>query len=163
VLTPGVGEDYEWLSAPDSAFSALERKIEKYEQDSRKLWTMMVLGQTNGVESAQSKRLNQNQGNASLLKTVISLDSLLERCIQAHCDLMDVTAVGSETPISLNVNRDLASEEMTVEMLREYSDLEIKGQISKRGLLDAMLRGQVLPEDFDVEAELIELADDAAS
>jgi hypothetical protein len=157
VLTPGVGEDYEWLSAPDSAFSALERKIEKYEEDSKKMFTMMILGQTNGVESAQSKRLNQNQGNSSLLKIVIELDSLLENCIQAHCDLMDVTTIGSESAICLNVNRDLAAEEMSVELLREYSELEIKGQISKRSLLEAMMRGQLWWEDFDVERELIQV------
>jgi hypothetical protein len=162
VLTPGIGEDYEWLSAPDSAFSALERKVEKYEEDSRKMFTMMILGQTNGVESAQSKRLNQNQGNSSLLKIVIELDSLLENCIQAHCDLMDVTAIGAEPAICLNVNRDLAAEEMSVELLQEYSELEIKGQISKRTLLEAIMRGQLLWEDFDIEAELIQVDRDTA-
>jgi hypothetical protein len=46
---------------------------------------------------------------------------------------------------------------MSVEMLKEFSDLEIKGQLSKSSLLNAMLRGQVLPEDFDIEDELIKL------
>jgi hypothetical protein len=157
VLTPGVGEDYEWLSAPDSAFVALERRIAKYEADAQRLWTMMVLSQNTYAESAESKSINQNQGDSILLKTVIALDSLLERCIQAHCDLMDTTQIGAETPIDLNANREIDLQRMSVEMLREFSDLEIKGQLSKSSLLNAMLRGQILPEDFDIEDELIKL------
>lgn len=157
VLTPGVGEDYEWLSAPDSAFVALERRIEKYENDSQRLWTMMVLSQNTYAQSSTSKSMDSNQGDSILLKTVIALDSLLERCLQAHCDLMDTTQIGAEPPIDLNANRELDLQRMSVEMLREFSDLQIKGQLSKKCLLDAMLRGQILPEDFDVDAELIEL------
>ncbi|MFA9202115.1 MAG: hypothetical protein ACEQSC_01020, partial [Candidatus Nanopelagicaceae bacterium] len=67
------------------------------------------------------------------------------------------TKIGEEPPINLNANRELDLQRMTVEMMREFSDLEIKGQLSKRCVLEALLRGQVLPEDFDVEAELIEL------
>lgn len=157
VLTPGVGEDYEWLAAPDSAFVALERRIEKYENDSQRLWTMMVLSQNSYAQSATSKSMDSNQGDSILLKTVIALDSVLERCIQAHCDLMDITQIGVEPPINLNANRELDLQRMSVEMMREFSDLEIKGQLSKRCVLEALLRGQILPEDFDVEAELIEL------
>jgi Domain of unknown function (DUF4055) len=159
VLTPGVGEDYDWLSAPDTAFSALERKIEKYENDSQRLWTMMVLCQNTYAQSAQSKSIDSNQGDSILLKTVIALDSVLECCIQAHCDLMDVTKIGEDAPICLNANRELDLQRITVEMLREFSDMQIKGQISKRTVLDAAVRGQVLWEDFDVDAELKELED----
>jgi hypothetical protein len=157
VLTPGVGEDYEWLSAPDSAFVALERRIEKYENDSQRLWTMMVLSQNTYAQSATSKSMDSNQGDSILLKTVIALDSVLERCMQAHVDLMDVTKIGEKCSISLNCNRDLDQQKMSTEMLREFSDLQIKGQLSKRCLLEQLKRGQVLPEDFDVDGELMEL------
>jgi len=160
VLTPGVGEDYEWLSAPDTAFAALERRIEKYEQDAEKLWTMAIMPHKNVAESAQSKKMSQNQSSSVLLKTVIALDSLLSECVQAHFDLMDRSMIGECPPVSINVNRDLDTTGMGFDMLNVLSNLVLTHQLSTKCLLELMVRGQILPEDFDVEAELEELVED---
>lgn len=160
VLTPGIGEDYEWLSAPDTAFSALERRIEKYEHDAEKLWTMAIMPHKNVAESEGSKKMSQNQSSSVLLKTVIALDSLLAQCVQAHFDLMDKSKIGECPPVSINVNRDLDTTGMGFDMLKTLSDLVLTHQLSTKCLLELMVRGQVLPEDFDVQAELEELTED---
>jgi hypothetical protein len=160
LLTPGVGEDYEWLSAPDTAFSALERRIEKYEQDAEKLWTMAIMPHKNVAESEASKKMSQNQSSSVLLKTVIALDSLLAQCVQAYFDLMDRSQIGECPPVSINVNRDLDTTGMGFDLLNVLREMVLSHQLSVKCLLELMVRGQILPEDFDVESELEELMKD---
>ena len=121
---------------------------------------MAIMPHKNVAESAGSKKMSQNQSSSVLLKTVIALDSILAQCVQAHFDLMDRSKIGECPPVTINVNRDLDSTGMAFDMLKTLSDLVLTHQLSTKCLLELMVRGQVLPEDFDVEAELEELAED---
>lgn len=157
VLTPAIGENYDWLSAPDTAFSALERRVEKFEKDAEKLWTMAVMPHKSVAESAESKKMSSNQSSSILLKTVIALDSLLAQCVQAHYDLMDKTTIGATPPVSLNANRDLDTNAMAFNLLSALGLLVQNRQLTVKTLLELLVRGQILPEDFDIEQEVADI------
>ena len=158
VLTPAIGENYDWLSAPDTAFSALERRVDKFERDAEKLWMMAVIPHKSVAESAESKRMSQNQSSSILLKTVIALDSLLAQCVQAHFDLIDRTQIGSLPPVAINTNRDLDTSSMGFNLLEALGSLVQNRQLTNRTQLELMVKGQILPEDFDIGWEVDNIA-----
>jgi hypothetical protein len=158
VLTPAIGEDYDWLSAPATAFDALSARIEKFEKDAEKLWTMAVMPHKSVAESAESKKMSQNQSSSILLKTVIALDSLLAECVQAHYDLMDKTKIGALPPVALNANRDLDTTAMGFNLLEAIGSLVKNRQMTNRTQIELMVRGQILPEDFDIGWEVDNIA-----
>jgi hypothetical protein len=82
------------------------------------------------------------------------MESLLECCMQAHFDMMDKTAIGEDAPICLSVNRDLDVMAMTQELAKAFSDMVTAQQLSNKSFLMVLRRGQLLPEDFDVEEEV---------
>lgn len=160
LLEAEIGEDFSWMTIPTNAFDALERKIEKHEKDAKELWLQRVHEEKSYAESGHSKTIGQNQGNSKLLATAIALESLLAECMQAHFDLIDKTKVGVKPPIKLSVNRELDAAIMSAQVAERYSDMVDRGQLSKRSHLELLKRGQLLPEDFDIEAEVDRLSVD---
>lgn len=153
IIEADVGEDYVWLSAPSDSFAALERKIAKYESDAKTLWLATVQPQNTFAESGVSKSIGQNQGSSKLLRIAIAMESLLASCLQAHFDLMDFTKIGEKPPISLSVSRDLDVLAMSKELASVYSYMVEANQMTVETMLLLIKRGQLMPEDLDIQEE----------
>ena len=67
--------------------------------------------------------------------------------------------MGIEPQGTIQTNKDFEEYRITDQMLGRLSDMEMKAQISKQTLIELMIVGEVLPDNFDVDEELGRLND----
>lgn len=158
LLKAELGEDYQWLALPSDGFKALSDKLAKYESDAKSMWLARIFDQTSYQESGLAKQISHSQGNSPLLQLAQGLESLLNSCLQAHCDLMDKTKIGQKPIAYISVNRDIDSTAITEGIATTLSDLQLKNQITLKTLLTTLQKGQVIPDNINIDQEIESLS-----
>ena len=129
------------------------KHLEEIERQINQLGLAAILGQKAAAESGLSKAIERSQGDAALMTVALQLQDLIDNCLRYHAAFLNLPA---ESAGSSAINRDFVSTRLDPSQVAQV----IAGYNSAQPLytqetaLRMLADGEVLPEDFDVEAEL---------
>ncbi len=141
----------EWLVCPLDGFDAHQGRIDKIEGQMSALGLATIVGQKNVGESAEAKKLDRSQGDSIMAVIAQGLQDGFDLCLEYHAAYL------GEEPGTCQVNRDFNLNALTSQDVTAYSGLQQLGQISLETLLELLKKGEVLPDEFDVEKEIQKL------
>ena len=146
IVLPPEG-DVGYAEPASSAFEAQASFIAQLEQQMSNLGISTLFSQKNAAETADSKRLSRTDSD-SLLQ-LISKD--VETTLQKAFDTVS-SYTGIQAP-KVKIDRDIDTQILDGQQTQQYLNLWQQGAITHETLLNALKRGEVLPE-LDVEEEL---------
>jgi hypothetical protein len=148
----------EWLVCSVESFNAQQARIDTIEAQMAALGLATIVGQKNVGESAEAKKLDRSQGDSIMAVIAQGLQDGFDLCLEYHAAYL------GEQPGTCQVNRDFNLNALTSQDVAAYSGLQQLGQISLETLLELLKKGEILPDEFDIEAEITKLeAGDRAS
>ena len=141
----------EWLVCSVESFDAQQGRIDKVEGQMAALGLATIVGQKNVGESAEAKKLDRSQGDSIMAVIAQGLQDGFDLCLEYHAAYVE------EEPGTCQVNRDFNLNALTSQDVTAYSGLQQMGQISLETLLELLKKGEVLPDEFDIDAEIKKL------
>lgn len=102
------------------------------------------------AETAESKRISKAAGDSQLGASARKLGGALIDAMRLHAKWRDLEAFEGQ----VEVNRDYDTNPMDAQLVNALSQVADRGQLTLETLLGALKRGEVLPEDLDVEEEV---------
>jgi len=145
-MTPGNKAYY--VQSDASSFAAQAEEIKAIETQMSTLGITKLFGQKFVSESADSKRIDQAQSNSVLAVLSMEVCSGLKRAFE-----MASQYVGIEPP-EIYLDRDFDFYRLIGQDITAITDLNTKGKLSDETLLEILRRGEILPDDLDIEDEL---------
>lgn len=137
-----------YVQSDATSFDAQMNELNSLEAQMSTLGVTKLLGQKFVAESADAKRIDQAQSNSVLAIISQELESALNQAFDFASRY-----VGIEPP-RIKVDRDFDFYRLIGQDVSVLSQLNESGKISDRLLLDVLRRGEVLPDNVDIEAEL---------
>lgn len=137
-----------YVQSDATSFDAQMNELNSLEAQMSTLGVTKLLGQKFVAESADAKRIDQAQSNSVLAIISQELESALNQAFDFASRY-----VGIEPP-RIKVDRDFDFYRLIGQDVSVLSQLNESGKISDRLLLDVLRRGEVLPDNIDIEAEL---------
>jgi hypothetical protein len=137
-----------YVQSDATSFDAQMNELTSLEAQMSTLGVTKLLGQKFVAESADAKRIDQAQSNSVLAIISQELESALNQAFDFASRY-----VGIEPP-RIKVDRDFDFYRLIGQDVSVLSQLNESGKISDRLLLDVLRRGEVLPDNVDIEAEL---------
>jgi len=137
-----------YVQSDATSFDAQMNELNSLEAQMSTLGVTKLLGQKFVAESADAKRIDQAQSNSVLAIISQELESALNQAFDFASRY-----VGIEPP-RITVDRDFDFYRLIGQDVSVLSQLNEAGKISDRLLLDVLRRGEVLPDNVDIDAEL---------
>ena len=141
----------EYIEPGGKAFDAQYKRIEQVAQQINELGLAAVLGQKLSAETAESKKIDRSQGDSTMMLIAQQMQDLIDNCLGFHAEYL-----GSAVSGSSYVNRDFLSSRLDSQEIGSLLGLYTAGTISKETLLTQLAEGEILGDEFDIEAELAE-------
>lgn len=156
-VTAGPGEaisfpaegDARYIEPEGKAFDAQFKRIEQVASQINELALSSVLGQKLSAETAESKRIDRSQGDSTMMVIAQNMQDLIDNCLEHHAHYLNITEVGSSF-----VNRDFLGTRLEPQEIQALLQLYTAGTITQETLLLQLSEGEVLGDDFDIEAEI---------
>lgn len=156
-LGPGVGLDLPANPDADAFFvehagKALgegRNEIQDIEKRMAAMGLAMLQHDTRAAETAEAKRIEKDEKTANLSSAARSLQDAAELCLIYHANYKRLPQGGS-----LVVNRQFEVKPLDPAMVTALSNMVGNGQLSLETLWQIMERQELLPEEFESEAEL---------
>lgn len=156
-VTAGPGEaisfpaegDARYIEPEGKAFDAQFKRIEQVASQINELALSSVLGQKLSAETAESKRIDRSQGDSTMMVIAQNMQDLIDNCLEHHAHYLNITEVGSSY-----VNRDFLGTRLEPQEIQALLQLYTAGTITQETLLLQLSEGEVLGDDFDIEAEI---------
>lgn len=146
----------EYIEPAGTSYDYQFRRLQQIEDQANKLGMAAVLGQKLGAETAEAKRIDRSQGDSTLQVLAQSLQDAVDNSLRFHAAMLG----GSVAPGSAQINRDFVSARLDPAEIKALQDLFTAGSITLETLLQRLADGEVLGDDFDVEAEVDQLDDE---
>jgi hypothetical protein len=137
-----------YVQADATSFDAQMNELQSLESQMSSLGITKLLGQKFVAESADAKRIDQAQANSILSIVSQELESAMNRAFEFAAQY-----VGIEPP-TITVDRDFDYYRLIGQDVAVLADLSDKGKLSDELLLDILRRGEVVPDNIDIEEEL---------
>ena len=112
-----------------------------------------LFGQKFVAESAEAKRIDQAQGNSVLSIISQELESALNQAFA-----LAAKYVGMEPP-EVSIDRDFDYYRLIGQDVAVLSDLNSKGKISDDMLLEILRRGEILPDNVNIQDEVARIVE----
>lgn len=109
-----------------------------------------LLDQKKAAESGEALRIRQAAENATLVDVVVVAAQALEEAIRLACRWVGK----DEAKVSVEADTDFVSPRVDPQMLQQLMGAVQAGRISQRTFLEALKRGQILPDSRSVEEEM---------
>ncbi len=109
----------------------------------------MLASEQRKAETAEAKKIDKAESDSQLAAAAGGLEDALEEALRLHSRWMRIEGGGG----SVTVNTDFMDQPLTPEMVSAISDMVAKGQLSLDTMWDVLMKGEILSEDFDPEAE----------
>jgi len=156
-VTAGPGEaisfpaegDARYIEPQGKAFDAQFKRLEQIASQINELGLSSVLGQKLSAETAESKRIDRSQGDSTMMVIAQNMQDLIDNCLAHHAHYLNITEVGS-----CLVNRDFLGTRLEPQEIQALLQLYTAGTITQETLLLQLSEGEVLGDDFDIEAEV---------
>lgn len=159
-LGPGVGIDLP--ASPDADVFFVEHagkalgegrtEVQDIEKRMASMGLAMLQNDTRAAETAEAKRIDKDEKTANLSGAVRSMQDGAEQCLIYHANFRRLPQGGS-----LVVNRQFEVKPLEPAMVTALSNMVGNGQLSLPTLWDVMARQELLPEEFETEAELAKI------
>ena len=107
------------------------------------------MGQKLSAETAEAKRIDRSQGDSTMMVIAQNMQDMIDNCLQFHANYLQESQVGS-----CFVNRDFLGARLEPQEIQSLLQLYTAGTITQETLLNQLAEGEVLGDDFEVEAEL---------
>ena len=153
-----------YVQADATSFDAQMAELQSLESQMSTLGVTKLFGQKFVAESAEAKRIDQAQSNSVLSIISQELESALNQAFAFAAQY-----VGMEPP-EITIDRDFDYYRLIGQDVAVLTQLNEMGKISDSMLLEILRRGEVLPDNINIEDELeanttnaLELAEPAES
>jgi hypothetical protein len=137
-----------YVQADATSFDAQMNELQSLEQQMSTLGVTKLFGQKFVAESAEAKRIDQAQGNSVLSIISQELESALNQAFGFAAQY-----VGLEPP-EITIDRDFDYYRLIGQDVSVLTQLNDMGKISDQMLLEILRRGEILPDNINIEDEL---------
>jgi hypothetical protein len=137
-----------YVQADATSFDAQMAELQSLEQQMSTLGVTKLFGQKFVAESAEAKRIDQAQSNSVLSIISQELESALNQAFAFAAQY-----VGMEPP-EITIDRDFDYYRLIGQDVAVLTQLNAAGKISDAMLLEILRRGEVLPDNINIEDEL---------
>ena len=134
-----------YVQADATSFDAQMQELQSLEGQMSTLGVTKLFGQKFVAESAEAKRIDQAQSNSVL--SIISQE--LESCLN-QAFAFAAQYVGIEPP-EIKIDRDFDYYRLIGQDISVLAQLNQMGKISDEMLLEVLRRGEILPDDTNIE------------
>lgn len=140
----------EYIEPKGTSFDHQFKRLEQIAGQINELGLSAVLGQKLSAETAEAKRLDRSQGDSTMMVIAQNMQDMIDNCLQFHAQYLgNTTAAGSSY-----VNRDFLGARLDPQEVSSLLQLYTAGTITQETLLNQLSEGEVLGDEFDVDAEL---------
>ena len=136
-----------YVQADATSFDAQMKELQSLEQQMSTLGVTKLFGQKFVAESAEAKRIDQAQSNSVLSIISQELESALNQAFGFAAEY-----VGMEPP-EITIDRDFDYYRLIGQDVSVLTQLNQMGKISDAMLLEILRRGEVLPDNINIEDE----------
>ena len=140
----------EYIEPGGGSFEYQFRRLEQLQSQINELGLSAVLGQKLSAETAEAKRIDRSQGDSTMAVIAQNMQDMIDNCLRYHAEYFQ----GREAAGSCLVNRDFVGGALEPGEIDSLLALYTAGTITQETLLQRLADGEVLGDDFDVEAEL---------
>jgi hypothetical protein len=137
-----------YVQADATSFDAQMAELESLASQMSTLGVTKLFGQKFVAESAEAKRIDQAQSNSVLSIISQELESALNQAFAFAAQY-----VGMEPP-EITIDRDFDYYRLIGQDVSVLAQLNQMGKISDAMLLEVLRRGEVLPDNINIEDEL---------
>ena len=137
-----------YVQADATSFDAQMNELQSLESQMSTLGVTKLFGQKFVAESAEAKRIDQAQSNSVLSIISQELESALNQAFQFASQY-----VGIEAP-EITIDRDFDYYRLIGQDVSVLAQLNQMGKISDAMLLEILRRGEILPDNINVEDEI---------
>jgi hypothetical protein len=137
-----------YVQADATSFDAQMAELQSLESQMSTLGVTKLFGQKFVAESAEAKRIDQAQSNSVLSIISQELESALNQAFAFAAQY-----VGMEPP-EITIDRDFDYYRLIGQDVSVLAQLNQMGKISDAMLLEVLRRGEVLPDNINIEDEL---------
>lgn len=138
-----------WVECDAGSFVAQSELLDRLENEISHLGVTKLLGQKFVAESADAKRIDQQQANCVLAVAAMELEAALNDAFEI------ASQYNGKTPPKVVIGRDFDFYRLLGQDVSVLSDLETKGQITTELFHKILFHGEWIPEDVDL-ADLLE-------
>jgi hypothetical protein len=142
-----------YVQADATSFDAQMQELQSLEGQMSTLGVTKLFGQKFVAESAEAKRIDQAQSNSVL--SIISQE--LESCLN-QAFAFAAQYVGIEPP-EIKIDRDFDYYRLIGQDISVLAQLNQMGKISDEMLLEVLRRGEILPDDTNIEEAARQIAE----
>jgi hypothetical protein len=153
-----VGGDFFWRSPDGTAFEPTKDELDALERRMGQLAAAFLSPDTRQAETAKAKQIDSSAQNATLASTARSLKGCLDHAARLHLKYRKLESAEA----TFTVNTEYEKLVMDTTLVQALSTMEQAGQLTLDTLLTLLVRGHILPDDFDAEAEQEKVAKRAA-
>ena len=144
-----------YVQADATSFDAQMAELESLASQMSTLGVTKLFGQKFVAESAEAKRIDQAQSNSVLSIISQELESALNQAFAFAAQY-----VGLEPP-EITIDRDFDYYRLIGQDVAVLAQLADTGKISNAMLLEVLRRGEILPDNINIEEELLDLPDNS--
>jgi hypothetical protein len=137
-----------YVQADATSFDAQMAELQSLESQMSTLGVTKLFGQKFVAESAEAKRIDQAQSNSVLSIISQELESALNQAFEFAAQY-----VGIEAP-EITIDRDFDFYRLIGQDVSVLTQLNQLGKISDAMLLEILRRGEILPDNINIEDEL---------
>jgi hypothetical protein len=142
--------DARYIEPEGRSFDYQFRRLEQLALQINELGLSAVLGQKLSAETAEAKRIDRSQGDSTMMVIAQNVQDMIDNCLQFHAEYIGNTTA----PGSAYVNRDFLGARLEPADIQSLLQLYTAGTITQETLLRELAEGDVLGDDFNVDAEL---------
>lgn len=140
-----------WVQCDSGSFDAQANALERLENQMSHLGVTKLLGQKFVAESADAKRIDQQQANSVLATVSLELENALNDAFRIAGEYM-----GMEPP-KVVIDKDFDFYRLLGQDVSVLGDLHREGQVSTKLFHLIMRHGEWIPPEVDLEAEAVEI------
>lgn len=143
-----------YYTKTDSSGIAEVGKAKKtYLEEAKHAGSALLSNEQTGVESGEALRIKSASTSASLSTVSQSVARGFEKAIRYMAKWINI----NEEEVNISVDTDYLDNMMTPDVVRELISLFEKNVITHETILNKLIEGKFLDEDFDVKKELKEI------
>ena len=140
----------EYIEPQGRSFDYQFKRLEQIALQINELGLSAVLGQKLSAETAASKMIDRSQGDSTMMVIAQNVQDMIDNSLKFHAEFMGQ----QEAAGSCTVNRDFIGARLDPADVNALLQLYTAGTITKDTLLQQLADGEVLGDDFDVQAEI---------
>jgi hypothetical protein len=148
---PSPDGDVKFLEPSGAAFQPTQSELDMLERRMAALGLAFLMSDTRAAETAEAKRIDTAQQNATLATAARGLQDALEQALDFHARYL------GQRGGSIAVNTDFEQTVMAPEVMDAYARMVDSDKLSLEMFWDLLRQGRRLPDSFDADTEKVRI------